>query len=127
VSLSKASEARLSTCHPELQRLFRAVAEEREIVVVEGHRAPARQREKYNEGLTLALHGPHNDRPARAADVAPKPLNWGDIEAFRELGAFVLRKAEEMGIKVRWGGNFRKRNAKGELVPFFDGPHYELL
>lgn len=59
----------------------------------------------------------HNTLPAQAVDVAPLPLDWNDLKAFRELARHVQEIAAEEGVKLRWGGNF---------VSWKDFPHWEL-
>jgi hypothetical protein len=53
-----------------------------------------------------------------AIDVVPYPVDWDNINAFYEFAGRVKQKADELGIKVRWGGDFDG---------FFDGPHWELV
>ena len=60
----------------------------------------------------------HNHKPSLAVDVVPLPLDWEDIPAFEKLGEKIMAKAKELGIKIKWGKNF-----KG-LV---DYPHWELI
>lgn len=118
--LSTKSKAKLNTCHSDLIKLIEAVAETEKCAVICGHRGKAEQEKAFASGASKARFGQskHNSKPSLAVDVVPLPLDWEDIEAFEKLGEKIMAKAEELGIKIKWGKNF-----KG-LV---DYPHYELI
>ena len=80
----------------------------------------AEQEKAYKSGTSKAKWGQskHNSKPSLAVDVVPLPLDWNDIPAFERLGEAVMKKADELNIKIKWGKNF-----KG-LV---DYPHFELV
>ena len=117
--LSKTSRQKLQTCHSDLIRLIEAVAETEKCAVICGFRGRYEQEKAYYEGKSKAKFGQskHNLKPSQAVDVVPLPLDWNDIPAFEKLGEKIMAKAEELGIKVKWGKYF-----KG-LV---DYPHFEL-
>lgn len=118
-TFSERSLERLATCHPDLRRLFFAVVTEIDCTVLCGHRCEADQRLAFEQGNSQ-LDWPlsmHNRLPSLAVDVGPYPLDWNDIEAFRKLAQIVKIKAQQMGIKVSWGGDWQT---------FKDYPHWEL-
>ena len=117
--LSKTSRQKLNTCHSDLIKLIEAVAETEKCAVICGFRGRHEQEKAYYEGKSKAKWGQskHNLKPSHAVDVVPVPLNWEDIPAFEKLGEKIMAKADEMGIKIRWGKNF-----KG----LADYPHFEL-
>lgn len=117
--LSKTSRQKLNTCHSDLIKLIEAVAETEKCAVICGFRGRYEQEKAYMAGKSKAKFGQskHNLKPSQAVDVVPVPLNWEDIPAFEKLGEKIMAKADEMGIKVKWGKYF-----KG-LV---DYPHFEL-
>lgn len=120
--LSPKSEAAIKAAHPLLQKLFRACAADPacpKFQVLESRRGRKDQEAAFARGNSKAHFGqsPHNYDPAIALDVVPLPLNWDDIKAFKQLGAFVVAKAKELGIPISWGGGWRS---------FKDYPHYEL-
>ncbi len=119
MGLSNKSRQKLQTCHSDLIRLIEAVAETEKCAVICGFRGKYEQEKAYYEGKSKAKFGQskHNLKPSHAVDVVPVPLNWEDIPAFEKLGEKIMAKADEMGIKVKWGKYF-----KG-LV---DYPHFEL-
>lgn len=117
-TFGKRSREQLATAHPLLQMLFHEVIKERDCAVLEGHRSLERQAELFARGLTKKKSGgKHNTKPAQAVDVVPWPIDWDDTDRFDEFAAFVMAKAKEMGIRIRWGGNWKT------LV---DRPHYEI-
>ncbi len=50
-------------------------------------------------------------------DHQDKSLTW-DRDAYAEIATAWKRAADELGVKIRWGGDFKS---------FFDGPHFELI
>ena len=118
--LSTKSQTKLNPCHSDLIKLIEAVAETEKCAVICGHRGKAEQEKAYNSGVSRARWGQskHNHKPSLAVDVVPLPLDWEDIPAFEKLGKKIMAKAEELGIKIRWGRDFT--NLK-------DYPHFELV
>ena len=117
---SAKSLERLHTCEPALQELFNAVIEVRDCSILCGHRGKEDQDKACAAGKSQAPWptSRHNCTPSAAVDVAPYPLDWNDIESFKEFGALVKEFAEARGIKIRWGGDFKS---------FKDYPHFELV
>lgn len=125
---SALSETRLATCHPDLQRLFRKVLEGYDHTVICGHRDQAGQDEAFRLGHSKKKwpEGKHNSSPSRAIDVAPYPLNWEETERFYHFAGYVKRVAEELGIKIRFGGDWDgDLNFRDEK--FMDLVHFELV
>ena len=96
--------------------------------ILEGHRSKDRQNSLYEEGKTKVKYprGRHNARPSRAVDVVPYPIDWEDRERFHLFAGFVLGIANQMGINVRWGGDWN-RNFEVDDNMFDDFPHFELI
>ena len=115
----KTSAARLATCHPDLQRLFNEVIKEIDCTILCGHRTEAEQFKAFKEGNSKLLwpNSKHNSNPSMAVDVGPWPLDWNDVKAFEKLAEVVKRKANELNIQIRWGGDWKR---------FVDRPHWEL-
>jgi peptidoglycan L-alanyl-D-glutamate endopeptidase CwlK len=118
-SLGKTSLQRLDECHPDLQRLVRAVVARMpagdDLTVLCGYRGQKEQDDAFARG-TSKLKFPkskHNNKPARAVDIAPYPVDWHDRAAFDRQRAFVLAVASDLGIRIR--------------VIDWDLPHFELL
>lgn len=121
--LGKKSEEKLATCHPDIQRLVRAVATGvdkgecsgvHDITVVCGHRGQKEQDQAYKDGTSKKQWpgSKHNSLPSLAVDMAPYPIDWDDLQSFRNLRSYALDVADKHGIKIR--------------VISWDWPHYEL-
>jgi len=125
MSMSSSCQARLDTCAPELVRLFRAIAEDFGVVIVQGERTEEQQAHNVAIGVSRTQHSKHLLRPSQAVDAAPSPLDWNDKERFiRFAEEIVLPKAKELGIPIRWGGAWNgTRNGPGVLD---DLDHFEL-
>ncbi len=119
-SYSASSLAKLATCHPKLQKVFRAVIQEMDHTIVCGWRGEVEQNKAFAEGFSKLKWDAsrHNPYPSEAIDVAPYTpgvgIDWSDHAAFLRLSEIVLRKAKELGIELTWGGSWG------------DMPHYEL-
>jgi len=116
---SEKSLAKLQTCHPALQQIMQAVIQYYDCTILCGHRGKKEQEDAYIRKVSKALWGqsPHNTKPSKAVDVVPYPLDWNNIEDFFYMAGIVKGIASQLGIKVKWGGEFKK---------FLDGPHFEL-
>lgn len=90
--------------------------------VIETVRTIEKQKEYVAKGTTKTLksrHIPDTNKSgySEAADIAPYPINWQDISRFKKLSEHIKKKANQLGIPITWGGDFKT------LV---DMPHYEL-
>lgn len=151
---STISRQRLSSCDERLQRLFLRLVETYDCSIIEGHRskdaqdlAVAQRRSK-----TPWPTSKHNGLPSRAVDAGPyipgRRIPWPvvpeflqnlpqaqqaaltayikDIAQWHHFAGHVERLAEEMGIRLRWGGDWdRDRNVANQI--FDDLPHFELV
>lgn len=126
--LTALSISRLKTCHPLLQKIVETVAAKHDIAVLCGHRGEVDQRNAVRDGKSK-LQWPnsrHNSYPSRAVDIAPLPLNWEDHESFCRLAGVVKKVASDLGITLRWGGDWDRDGVareKGEN----DLVHFELV
>ena len=123
----KKSLKQLETCHANLRKVFVEVVKTVDCSVLEGHRGKDRQDALYKEGKTKVRypHGRHNEFLSRAADVVPYPIDWEDRERFHLFAGFVLGTAKQMGISLRWGGDWNI-NWFVDDNKFDDFPHFEL-
>lgn len=117
--LGARSRSRLSGVHADLVSVINHAITHTPIdfTVIEGLRSLERQRELLNKGASQTLKSRH--LTGHAVDLAPwigGTVSW-DWEHFNILGPTVLQAAEELGIKVEWGGNWEG---------FRDGPHFQL-
>lgn len=133
VGMSRTSKLRLETSHPDLQRVFNKVAEDERIQIIEGRRTRERQRQLVLQGASKTMDSKHitdEGGLSDAIDAAPLndegEINWQDTKAFREFGERVIKVAESMQIKLRWGGDW---DGDGDYLDqkFNDLVHFERV
>lgn len=125
---SEISLLNLNQATGQLQELFQAVIERFDCRIICGYRDREAQERAFEEGRTTK-HFPnskHNVQPSLAVDVVPWPLDWKDLERFKQMGYFVLGVAHGLGIKVRWGADWNM-NLKYSDETFLDWPHFEVV
>ena len=126
----KRSRERLKGVDHRLIMVLDEVVKYFDITVIEGIRSQERQNQLVKEGKSKTKFGKHV--LGRAVDIAPYPLDWSARDDFHYLGGFVLGIANQLGIKIRWGGDWNassffegKRTTKDNH--FDDLVHFELL
>jgi hypothetical protein len=121
------SKERLATCEKDLQMVFNEVIKYVDCSILEGHRSKDRQNALYEDGKTKVRYpnGRHNASPSRAVDVTPYPVDWADRERQTLFAGFVLGVANQMGIELRWGGDW-DQDFEVKDNRFDDFPHFEL-
>jgi|TARA_R110000744_G_scaffold172598_1_gene291297 hypothetical protein len=121
------SKENLNTCDSRLQKIFNEVIKHVDCSVLEGHRSKDRQNKLYEEEKTKVKYpdGRHNRQPSSAVDVTPYPVDWKDRERQTLFAGFVIGVASQMGINLRWGGDW---DQDFQVVDnrFDDFPHFEL-
>ena len=124
---STRSKSRLNTCDEKLVKLFEEVVKGFDCTIIEGHRGQKKQDEAYNKGNSKVKfpNGKHNKSPSLAVDVAPYPIDWRDRDRFEFFAGYVLGIASQMGIKIRWGGDW-DMDTKTKDNKFDDLVHFEI-
>lgn len=126
-SFGARSTARLNTCHPDIRRLMQAVVRDRDCTILEGERSAARQAELLRAGKSKTLKSKHVRTPSDAVDAAPYPIpDWSDTDAFVEFGRFVVAKSKDLGIPIRWGGDWDGDGDRSDQT-FDDLVHFERI
>ncbi len=128
------SNSRLDECDSRLQSLFREVIRHFDCVVLCGHRTRADQEKAVREGRSKTRwpNSKHNRRPSHAVDIAPYdappvgPVNWQDRERMTLFAGFVLATAKQLGISIRWGGDWDQDTQVRDNT-FDDLVHFELV
>jgi len=137
-NFSKTSKDRLDTCVPELQDLFNTVIKYYDCTILQGHRSKIDQQYAYSTKRSKVQwpNSKHNSYLSEAVDVSPYPINWGNtgtkkerqkaIARFYHFAGYVKCTAVQLGIKVRWGGDW---DGDGDFSDqsFDDLPHWEIL
>jgi hypothetical protein len=124
---SETSKDKLATVHPDLQRLFNEVIKVHDCTIVFGHRTKEQQEEQFQQGNTK-LHYPkslHNGIPSLAVDAVPYPIDWDNRERFVYFAGIVKGIASQLGISIRWGGDWDNDNQLRDQT-WMDLPHFEL-
>jgi len=104
-----------------------AMIAEHDFTILCGHRTKEEQEAAFRAGASKLKfpHSKHNSFPSRAVDIAPYPIDWKNIDRFIELAEAVKAKADKMGIKIIWGGDFNNDGDK-TTNDAWDKPHFEL-
>ena len=114
------SKRELDTLHPALGAICLTAIKYIDFAIIKGHRGKEEQEKAFADGKSFAQWplSKHNKNPSRAMDLFPSPYDWNDIESFRVLADLVMGIAKRQGVKLRWGGSFRKLK---------DYVHFELI
>lgn len=122
------STKNLAEAHSKLQALFNEVIKHYDCAVIEGFRSEEEQNKAYHAGKSKLKfpQSKHNDLPSLAVDVIPWPVDWNDKSRFYYFGGLVKGIASQMGIKIRWGGDWDSDNDFKDQS-FHDLPHFELV
>jgi len=145
------STERLATCNEKLQKVFNRVILYHDCSILCGFRGEEEQNEAYNNKMSKVQfpNSKHNSSPSKAVDAVPYPIIWPetlkmlnrfkegrgtiaqvmmaikDLNRFYCFAGYVLGMAQEMGIPLRWGGDW-----DGDMdfkdQTFDDLPHFEI-
>ena len=119
-SLSTKSKEKLEGVDIRLVRLVEQAIKETTVdfAVTEGLRTPERQQQLVNDGFSQTMKSKHlTGHAVDLAAIVDGKVNW-EKKYYVSLSEIMKKVAEEQGIKIRWGGDFKT---------FFDGPHFELV
>ena len=88
--------------------------------VICGHRNEKDQNQAYEDGKSKLKYpnSKHNIIPSLAVDLAPRPIDWSNKEAFCHLAGIITATAHSLGYTVKWGGDWHT---------FKDYPHFEIV
>lgn len=140
-SFGLASNEKLNTCHPDMQRIMRTAIAwcPVDFGIAEGYRNITLQQLYYAQGKSkidgIKVKGKHNYSPSMAADIylwINGKASW-NAETMSYVAGFIEAVALMLWMKgtvkhiVRWGGNW---DGDGEILTdqkFDDRPHFELI
>lgn len=118
---SNSSKDKLKTCHPILQCIMNEAIKAYDFTILCGYRGESAQNKAYEKGNSKLKFpkSKHNKIPSLAVDIAPYPIDWNDIERFKELNYVVMNIANYLCLDqyIQWGGTWKK---------FVDYPHYQI-
>ncbi len=144
--LSEMSLQRLKGVHPDLIKVVKRAIQitEMDFAVNEGLRTIEQQRKYVNAGKSQTMKSNH--LTGRAVDIVPTPdggaVSW-DWQHYYPMAKAMQRAAEEVNVRIKWGGCWEVINGKGGdpktwvdaygarkraagQKAFTDGPHFEL-
>ena len=118
-TLSDKSLAKLALIHPDLQKVMKLAITKSPLglLVLEGMRTVARQKELLAHHATTTMHSRHIT--GHAVDVAPLiggVVRW-DWPLYFQIAPVIKAAAKELNIPIEWGGDWHS---------FRDGPHWQL-
>lgn len=113
--------------HGKLQDIFFEVIKGYDCSILCGFRDEAAQNEAFHTGRSKKQwpNSKHNGTPSLAVDVAPYPIDWDDERRFYHFAGYVKGIADQLGISIRWGGDWDGDNDLNDQH-FFDLVHFEL-
>jgi hypothetical protein len=122
------STRNLASADSRLQELFNEVVKRWDCSVLCGERDRASQDGFFYSGKSKVRYpnSKHNSSPSQAVDVAPYPIDWNDLGRFYMFAGYVMRVAQELGIPVRYGGDWDGDKRTSDQT-FNDLPHWELI
>ena len=121
--LGKKSQERLRGVNSQLVNILFELVKIMDITVIEGVRTQERQDKLVAEGKSKTKFSKHIT--GQAVDLAPYPIDWEDRDRFHYMGGMARGIAQQMGYKIRWGGDW---DSDGETKDnnFDDLVHIEL-
>ena len=128
---SHESEEKLKTCCVELYLIFHEVIKEWDNTIVWGFRGQQDQHQAFLTGASKLdwPNGKHNKFPSDAVDAIPyytDGIRWKDEHGMYLFAGYVLRVSHEMGIVLRWGGDWDGDHDTKDQT-FNDLCHFEVV
>lgn len=122
---SQRSEGNLNGVNPNLVKVIRRALELTPVdfIVIEGLRTQARQKELVATGKSQTMNSRH--LTGNAVDIIPVNTTW-NIEEFKPLLKAVKQAADEWGLKLRFGINWKNDPSLPIETRFIDAPHIEI-
>lgn len=94
-----------------------------DFTVIEGLRTVERQKQLVNEGKSQTMNSRHIT--GDAVDIIPVNTKW-KLEEFIPLLKAVKQAADELGVKLRFGINWKNDPSLPIETKFIDAPHVEI-
>tara|TARA_Y100000310_G_C20357804_1_gene657528 strand:+ start:67 stop:447 length:381 start_codon:yes stop_codon:yes gene_type:complete len=120
----KRSRSRLKGVDTKLVNVLNELIKIMDVTIIEGVRSAERQAELLEKGATKVKYSRHME--GKAVDLSPYPIDWNNRDGFYYMGGMIRGIAHQMGLKVRFGGDWdsdgdTKDNSFDDLV------HVEIL
>lgn len=122
---SQRSENNLKGVNPDLVKVIRRTLDITPVdfIVIEGLRTQERQKQLVAEKKSQTMHSRH--LTGHAVDLFPVGGTWALAE-FKPLLKAVKQAADELGIKLRFGINWKNDPSLPIETKFIDAPHVEI-
>jgi peptidoglycan L-alanyl-D-glutamate endopeptidase CwlK len=95
-----------------------------DVTIIEGVRSAERQKKLLSQGSTKVKYSKHME--GKAVDLAPYPIDFEDRDGFHYMGGMIRGIAQQMGFKVRFGGDWDSDGSTRDNR-FDDLVHVEIL
>ena len=146
---SKKSKEKMKGVHPDLVKVLELAITytKQDFSITEGVRTKQQQAIYVQTGKSQTMNSKHlvqRDGYSHAVDVVPFPVSW-DLEKFYVIADAVEKAAEQLNVKIRWGGawttfvngiddnekemvqEYSANRRKLKQQAFIDAPHFELV
>lgn len=127
---SEESIENLETCDDRIQEILNEAIRYTDFSVTEGYRNEEDQNRYYREGKSQLKYpeSKHNKIPSKAVHVLPYPFpGWENVAAFAYVAGYIIAVADQMGYRLRWGGNWDMDRRILTDQEFDDLAHFEIL
>lgn len=124
-NFSQRSENNLKGVNTDLVRVIRRALEITPVdfIVIEGLRAQERQKQLVEEKKSQTMNSRH--LTGHAVDIIPVNTKW-QIDEFKPLLKAVKQAGDELGVKLRFGINWKNDPSLPIETRFIDAPHIEI-
>ena len=146
---SKKSKEKMKGVHPDLVKVLELAITytKQDFSITEGVRTKQQQAIYVQTGKSQTMNSKHlvqRDGYSHAVDVVPFPVSW-DLEKFYVIADAIEKAAEQLNVKIRWGGawttfvngiddnekemvqKYSANRRKLKQQAFIDAPHFELV
>ena len=146
---SKKSKEKMKGVHPDLVKVLELAITytKQDFSITEGVRTKQQQTIYVQTGKSQTMNSKHlvqKDGYSHAVDVIPFPVSW-DLEKFYVIADAIEKAAEQLNVKIRWGGawttfvngvddnekemvqKYSANRRKLKQQAFIDAPHFELV
>jgi peptidoglycan L-alanyl-D-glutamate endopeptidase CwlK len=110
---------KLYECHPWLVELmlYSIRTSQDDMSIICGYRLDIDQNEAYRTGKSKLRAGQslHNKVPSQAVDIAPYPIDWENIDLFKQMGDHIKDCSRSLGIPIIWGGDWESLKDYGHF------------
>lgn len=122
------SQQKIRTLHPDLKLLVYRGIKLFDFSVVWGYRDEKTQNALFLAGDSQLQwdKSQHNKTPSLAFDADPFPIDYENLKRYYFMAGIFKGIASEIGIKLRWGGDWNSNNIFRDNK-FNDLGHFEII